>query len=165
MSIRVTSSDFTDDGTIPTSAAYGAAGGDNVSPALSWTGVPDGASSIVVTCHDPDAPTTVGFTHWVLFNVDPRVNGLAAGDGAPGKAPGTHGITDWGEQQWGGMAPPPGDDPHHYVFTVTALDTMLDLDENTTYPKLKFMMGGHVLAEGSITGRFGLPGHAGPSPE
>ena len=77
-----------------------------------------------MTCYDPDAPTTVGFTHWVLFNLPPDLKGLSAGAGAAGKAPkgATFGFTDYGENVYGGMAPPPGDPPHRYQFTVYALD-------------------------------------------
>jgi len=158
MTITVTSSLFADGETIPASAAHTMAGGDDVSPDLSWTGAPDGTQSYAVTCHDPDAPTTVGFTHWVLFNLSAETTSLPAGAGAEGQAPGggVHGITDWGDQQWGGMAPPPDDPAHHYVFTVFALDDTLDLDERTTYAKLRFMMRGHILDEGSLTGTFAV---------
>jgi Raf kinase inhibitor-like YbhB/YbcL family protein len=156
--LTVTSDLFSDGETIPTSAAHTFAGGENVSPPLAWSGVPDGTATIAVTCYDPDAPTTVGFVHWVLFNVPPTVDHLDAGQGASGKQPkgSVLGFTDWGESQWGGMAPPPGDDPHHYHFKVWALDTSLDLDETTTFAKFNFMTRGHVLASGEIVGRFGL---------
>jgi hypothetical protein len=159
MTITVTSTLFAEGETIPTSAAYGGAGGDNISPDLSWTGIPDGTASIAITCWDPDAPTTVGFTHWVLFNLDPSVTSLAAGAGAAGQQPegSTLGITDWGDNEWGGMYPPPGDPAHHYIFTVWALDEKLGLDEKTPYAKLRFMMGGHVLDQGALTGRWALP--------
>ena len=158
--ITVTSSMFADGDTIPTAAALGAAGGDHVSPDLAWSGVPAGAQSIAVTCYDPDAPTTVGFVHWVLFDLDPSLTSLEAGAGAPGHNPpgSVLGFTDWGESAYGGMAPPPGDPPHHYEFRVYALDTRLGADEHTTYAKFRFLIRGHVLAEGCLTGRFGLPG-------
>ena len=157
-SFTVESSLFRDGETIPTSAAHTYAGGDNVSPDLQWGPVPAGTKSIAVTCYDPDAPTTVGFVHWVLFNIAPDTDHLDAGAGEAGKNPpgSTLGFIDWGESQWGGMAPPPGDEPHHYEFTVWALDTALDLDETTTYAKFNFMTRGHVLARGKLTGRFGL---------
>lgn len=155
--ISVTSSQFADGEPIPATAAHSAAGGDNVSPDLSWSGVPEGTKSIAVTCYDPDAPTTVGFSHWVLFDLDPSTTSLAAGAGAGGKNPkgSVLGFTDWGESQYGGMAPPPGDPPHHYHFTVRALDLeSLGVDETTTYAKFNFVVRGHVLAEGTLTGLF-----------
>lgn len=154
--ISVQSSLFSEGQPIPLSAAHGMAGGKNESPDLRWSGVPSGAKSLAITCYDPDAPTTVGFVHWVLFNVDPSVSSLAAGAGAKGKAPtgAVMGHTDWGETQYGGMAPPPGE-THRYEFRVFALDQKLEVDETTTYAKLRFLIRGHVLAEGVLTGTFG----------
>ena len=154
--ITVESDTFKDGEALPDSAAHHFAGGENVSPDLRWSGVPDGTQSIAVTCYDPDAPTTVGFVHWVLFNIAPDVDHLDAGAGAAGKNPpgSVLAFTDWGESQWGGCAPPPGDKPHRYEFTVWALDTKLDLDETTTYAKFNFMTRGHVLAKGTLTGLY-----------
>ncbi|HZR12224.1 MAG TPA: YbhB/YbcL family Raf kinase inhibitor-like protein [Acidimicrobiia bacterium] len=157
--LKVTSTLFDDGATIPKSAAHTYAGGDNVSPDLSWTGVPDGTQSLAVTCYDPDAPTTVGFVHWILFNLPPDTTSLPAGAGAQGRSPSGSvlGFTDWGESQYGGMAPPPGDEPHHYLFTVYALDVpKLDAGATCTYAFFRFSIREHVLATGTLTGRFGL---------
>jgi Raf kinase inhibitor-like YbhB/YbcL family protein len=158
--ITVTSTLFEDGGTIPSSAAHSMAGGDNVSPDLSWSGVPSGTQSVAVTCYDPDAPTTIGFVHWVLLDLDPSTTSLEAGAGARGKNPAGSvlGFTDWGASEYGGMAPPPEDPPHRYEFRIYALDQKLGLDETTTYAKFRFMSRGHVLADGVLTGRFGSGG-------
>jgi Raf kinase inhibitor-like YbhB/YbcL family protein len=155
--ITVTSTQFADGGTIPTSAAHALAGGKDISPDLSWSGAPAGTKSFVLTCYDPDAPTTVGFVHWVVFNLAPEVTSLPAGADPPGVT----GYTDWGQNAYGGMAPPPGDPPHRYLFTVYALrvDT-LDLGPTTTYAMLRFMIRDRILATGTLTGRFGLPAGA-----
>ena len=152
--LEVRSNLFADGDTIPKSAAHSMVGGENKSPDLTWSEGPEGTKCYAVTCYDPDAPTTVGFTHWVLFNLPASVHSIDAG-GSPG---GVTGFSDWGESAYGGMAPPPGDDPHHYHFTVYALDAEVDSDETTTYAKFRFMIRGHVLATGTLTGRFGLPG-------
>jgi Raf kinase inhibitor-like YbhB/YbcL family protein len=156
--LTVTSTLFSEGQTIPKTAAHSMAGGENISPDLNWSGVPEGTVSLAITCHDPDAPTTVGFTHWVLFNLDAGTEGLAAGAGAEGKNPAGSvlGFTDWGASEYGGMAPPPGDSPHHYNFTVYALDTKIDSGPTTTLALLEFQMGGHILAEGRLTGLFGM---------
>ncbi len=157
--ITVTSALFSPDGTIPASAAHSFAGGTNLSPDLRWGGVPAEAKSLAVTAYDPDAPTTVGFVHWLLFDLDPTLGELAAGAGSAAKNPSGSilGLTDWGVNEYGGMAPPPGDSPHRYIFTVYALDVpSLGLPSNTTYAVFKFMTRGHVLASGTLTGRFGL---------
>ena len=147
---------------IPMSSVYSGVGGQNVSPDLSWDAPPAGTKSLAVTCYDPDAPTTVGFTHWVLFNLPPDLKGLPPGAGAAGNAPkgATLGFTDYGESSYGGMAPPPGDPAHRYQFTVYALDVprLEGADDHTTYAKFRFMIRGHVLAQGTLTGLYGRKG-------
>lgn len=157
--IHLTSQTFRDGDALPFSAAHPTAGGENLSPDLAWRGVPPKTRCLAVTCHDPDAPTTVGFVHWVLFNLDPALTGLPAGAGAEGNAPpgAVHGINDFGENQYAGMAPSPGDYPHRYEFRIFALDQKLAPNERTTYARLRFVIRGHVLAEGLLTGLFGLP--------
>jgi hypothetical protein len=153
--LEVRSTLFTDGETIPKSAAHSMVGGGNVSPDLSWSDGPEGTKSYAVTCYDPDAPTTVGFTHWVQFDLPASTHGLEAGT----EGIGVTGFSDWGESAYGGMAPPAGDDPHHYVFSVYALDTdSLGVDETTTYAKFRFLIRSHVLASGTLTGRFGIDG-------
>ncbi|MGH8988272.1 MAG: YbhB/YbcL family Raf kinase inhibitor-like protein [Acidimicrobiales bacterium] len=158
--LTVRSLTFEDGGPIPPSAAHGAVGGRNRSPQLSWSGVPAGTKSLVLTCWDPDAPTTVGFSHWVRVNMPPSLEELPEGAGTE-RGQWQDGITDWGAQGYGGMAPPEGDPPHRYVFTVYALDAEakeLGLDEHATYAKVRFLVRGHVLASGTVTGTFALEG-------
>jgi hypothetical protein len=151
--LEVRSTLFAEGGTIPMSAAHSMVGGGNVSPDLSWSDGPEGTKSYAVTCHDPDAPTSVGFTHWVLFDLPPSTHALEART----EAAGVTGFSDWGESAYGGMAPPAGDKPHHYLFSVYALDTeSLGVDETTTYAKFRFLIRGHALASGTLTGRFGI---------
>lgn len=153
--LEVRSTLFAEGETIPLSAAHGMVGGENVSPDLAWSAGPAGTKSYAVTCYDPDAPTTVGFTHWVLFDLPASVHALAAGSTTGGIT----GFSDWGESAYGGMAPPAGDEPHHYRFSVYALDTdSLGVDGTTTYAKFRFLIRGHVLASGTLTGRFGIAG-------
>jgi len=161
-SLKVSSQVLQEGKPIPMSAVYTGAGGQNVSPDLSWDAAPAGTKSLAISCHDPDAPTTVGFTHWVLFNLPAELRSLPAGAGAAGKSPkgATVGFTDYGESAYGGMAPPPGDPPHRYQFTVWALDVprLEGGDERTTYAKFRFLIRGHVLAQGTLTGLFGRKG-------
>jgi len=154
-SLEVRSTLFGEGDTISKSAAHTMVGGENVSPELSWSEGPEGTRSYAITCYDPDAPTTVGFTHWVVFDIPPSTRAVQAG----ATPPGISGFTDWGESAYGGMAPPQGDEPHHYQFTVYALDSeKLGSDETTTYAKFRFLIRGHVLATGTLTGRFGIEG-------
>ena len=160
--LKISSSVVSEGKPIPLSAAHGGAGGQNISPDLAWDAPPPGTRSLAVTCYDPDAPTSVGYSHWILFNLPPELRGLPAGAGAPGKVPkgSVLGFTDYGESAYGGMAPPPGDPPHRYQFTVWALDVprLEGAGASTTYASFRFMIRGHVLAQGTLTGLFGRKG-------
>jgi Raf kinase inhibitor-like YbhB/YbcL family protein len=154
--IQVSSAQFGTGEDIPLSAAHPSVGGSNKSPQLTWSGIPAEAKSLAITCWDPDAPTGVGFSHWVRFDIPVDCDGM---DEGAGTADGdwTDGFTDWGESEYGGMAPPADDPPHHYRFTVYALDTdSLGLDDHTTYARFQFAAGTHVLAVGTLTGHFGV---------
>jgi len=161
-SLTLTSAVFRDRQTIPMSAVFDGFGctGGNRSPDLSWSGAPSGTRSFAVTMYDPDAPTTVGFVHWVLFDIPAGVTSLAEGAGRrkPAGIGATHGFTDYGFSHYGGPCPPPGDPAHHYHLTVYALDLdKLGVDETTTYAKFRFIIRGHVLAQGELVGLYASP--------
>ena len=94
--------------------------GDNLSPALEWKNVPAGTQSFAVTVYDPDAPTGSGWWHWIVYNIPATATGLPGGavvkEALPAGA--KQGRNDFGERNFGGACPPPGDKPHHYIFTV-----------------------------------------------
>jgi Raf kinase inhibitor-like YbhB/YbcL family protein len=155
LALKVSSALFTDGGTLPNSAVFNGFGltGGNISPDLTWSPGPAGTKSYVVTCYDPDAPTTVGFWHWLVMDIPGSVTTLPAGAGSPEKtAPGTIlGHTDFGSIGYGGAAPPPGR-THHYHFNVYALDVdTLGLGSGTTGAMLMFCMNGHILDQGRLT--------------
>jgi len=159
MALSVTSSLFKDGGRVPNSMVFNGFGhaGGNTSPDLTWSGAPAGTKSFVVTCYDPDAPTTVGFWHWSMFDIPASTASLAAGAGAPGKNPAGSvlGYTDFGASGYGGMAPPPGP-PHHYQFNVYALDiASVGLNAGSTGALLMFCLNGHILDSARITGLYG----------
>lgn len=161
--LTVRSSVYRDGETIPQSAVFNGMGctGDNVSPDLTWSGAPPGTKSYAITIWDPDAPTGVGFVHWLLFNIPGDVTSLPAGAGSRRDAGvrATHGTNDFGTRDFGGSCPPPGDPPHHYHLTVYALDVdkLEGLDESTSYAKFKFVSRNHVLAGGEIVGLYSVP--------
>ena len=97
--LEVTSETFKEGELIPSSAAHQAVGGENRSPQLSWTAGPEGTKSYAVTCWDPDAPTTVGFTHWVRYDIPASQTSLEEGAGTD---PGAHGFSDWGRARTAG---------------------------------------------------------------
>ena len=138
---------------------FGCTGG-NVSPQLSWSGAPKGTKSFALTVYDPDAPTGSGFWHWVVFNIPPDVTSLAKGAGDPkgDKAPAgaVQSRTDFGVPGYGGPCPPKGDKPHHYHFTVFAVDTdKLDADANASAAFVGFNLHFHTLAKAELVGLWG----------
>ena len=156
--IRVSSQSFRDGDRISLEHVFTGSGGKNTSPQLSWSGAPEGTKSYAITCFDPDAPTGCGYWHWLAFNIPSTVTSLGAGDGN-GDSPGGggSGFNDFGKTGYDGPDPPKGDGEHHYTFTVYALDVdkIGGASGKTTGATLVFSMRGHVLAQGSIVGRFG----------
>jgi Raf kinase inhibitor-like YbhB/YbcL family protein len=128
--------------------------GQNVSPALHWQGQPANAGSLALTVFDPDAPTGHGFWHWVVLNLPATSNGLAEGAALPAGAVSL--PNDFGQPGWGGPCPPAGDSPHHYVFTVYALDLpRIALAPNAPPGSAERAMRGHILGKAQQTLTFG----------
>jgi len=134
--------------------------GQNISPALKWSGAPAGTKSFAVTLYDPDAPTGSGWWHWLVINLPADSTGLAEGAGATdGKAlpaGARHGRTDFGAAGFGGACPPEGAKPHRYIFTVFALKTdKIDVPADATAALIGFMLNANKLATASFTAKYG----------
>ncbi|MDQ2872006.1 MAG: YbhB/YbcL family Raf kinase inhibitor-like protein [Candidatus Eremiobacteraeota bacterium] len=145
---------FTDGGTIPLSMVFNDMGctGQNRSPQLSWSDIPDGTQSFAIVMHDPDAPTSGGFYHWVMFNIPGDTRELPEGGGG---AKGVLGHNDFGKNEFSGPCPPPGL-PHHYNTTLHALGIKeLPLDGSTTGAKLEFMLAEYSLGSAKLGGLYG----------
>ena len=129
------------------------AGGDDVSPQLSWTGFPAETKSFVVTMVDPDAPTTSGFWHWAVANLASSVTSLERGASQGGLPVGAVQLrNDAGFVGFVGAAPPPGHGPHRYVIGLHALDLeRIDLPADATPAFLGFNMFGHTLARAVLS--------------
>lgn len=127
--------------------------GDDVSPALAWSAVPDNAKSYVVFCHDPDAPLVTpghyGFVHWVLYNIPAAVNELPEGVDAY-----TSGRNDFGNAGYGGPMPPEGHGTHYYFFTLLALDKEVDLPEGLTLWEVLEKVEPNVVAMNRLMGTY-----------
>jgi Raf kinase inhibitor-like YbhB/YbcL family protein len=153
-SFTLTSTDITAGERLATPQLSGrmGAGGDDVSPQLSWSGFPDGTRSFVVTVFDPDAPTTSGFWHWAVANLPTTVTSLGSGAADGGLPPGAVQLhNDAGFAGFVGAAPPPGHGPHRYLVAVHALDVeRLDVTPESSPAFLGFSMFGHTLARAEL---------------
>ena len=156
-SFQVTSKDVADGQPLPNAQVFNSFGmsGDNVSPQLSWSGFPAETQSFVVTCYDPDAPTPSGFWHWVVVNIPGSVTELPTGAGAGDDtlpAGAFHVRNDYGSNDFGGAAPPKGDQVHRYYFVVHAVDVpALEVTPDTSAAVVSFNLAFHTLARAIIT--------------
>jgi hypothetical protein len=127
--------------------------GEDVSPALSWSNVPDATRSFALICHDPDAPLVkpgaYGFVHWVLYGLPGDARNLAEGAKL-----GTAGRNDFGAEGYGGPMPPEGHGPHHYFFWLLALDAEPDLPAGLTMADLLERIEPHVIAMNRLVGTY-----------
>jgi Raf kinase inhibitor-like YbhB/YbcL family protein len=150
MPFTVSTTGFPEGGTIP--KKYTCDGSD-ISPGLTWAGVPSRTQALALIADDPDAPVGT-WTHWISWNVPPeralpesvpKIEAL--GDGM------RQGENDFRRIGYGGPCPPPGK-PHRYFFKLFALDAKLDLKPGSARTALEHAMKGHVLAETQLMGRY-----------
>jgi Raf kinase inhibitor-like YbhB/YbcL family protein len=131
--------------------------GRDVSPPLSWSGVPAGAKSLVLIVDDPDAPDPkapkMTWVHWVLYNVPPTTRELPEAASARDLPPGTReGLNDWKRTGYGGPCPPIG--RHRYFHKLYALDLLLPDLGAPTKASLEAAMDGHVLERAELMGTY-----------
>ena len=144
MGLTLTSTSFQADNTIPQQFTCK---GQDISPALSWTHVPENTQSFVLIMNDPDAPNG-NWVHWILFNIPADASNLAEN-----ATQGTSGLNSWNKSGYGGPCPPNG--THRYIFKLYALDTVLHLENNAQYEDVIQAMQQHIIEETSLMGTFG----------
>ncbi len=144
--LKVFSSSFKDGKMIPDKFTCD---GEDISPQISWEGLPEGVKSLALICDDPDAPSG-DFVHWVVFNIPPELDGFE--ENAEMSEIADLGMTDYGRPGYGGPCPPSGF--HHYHFKVYALDEMLKTEGTVDKYDLLDKMEGHILAKGEIVGLY-----------
>lgn len=131
--------------------------GRNISPALEWSGLPEGTKSMVLIVDDPDAPDPAAprmtWVHWVLFNIPPNVSGLPEGVKPKDLPEETkEGLNDWKRTGYGGPCPPIG--RHRYFHKLYALDVVLPDLGRPTKGKLEKGMAGHILSKAELIGTY-----------
>jgi Raf kinase inhibitor-like YbhB/YbcL family protein len=148
--LTIASPAFSENGMIPRRYCCN---GSDISPALSWEGVPEGTRSLALICDDPDAPAGT-WVHWVLFNIPPGEKGLPPdiGPQAALSNGAVQGTNDFGRLGYGGPCPPRG--THRYYFKLYALDTILSLDAGAAKTQVEAAMKGHILAQAQLMGKY-----------
>ncbi|MGE4545938.1 MAG: YbhB/YbcL family Raf kinase inhibitor-like protein [Pedobacter sp.] len=152
MAMEISSPAFAAGGTIPTQYTCQ---GDNLSPPLSWTGIPEQTKSLVLIIDDPDAPDPqapkMTWVHWVLYNLPPDSGGLP--EAAKKLPPGTEqGLNDWNKTVYGGPCPPIG--RHRYFHKLYALDIVLTGLNRPTKTLIEQAMVGHILDQTELIGTY-----------
>lgn len=157
----VTSSAFADGGTLgkaQLNAMPRCGSGGDLSPALAWKAPPAGTKAFAVTLFDPDGRGGKGFWHWAVFDLPPDTHALEEDSGKPGNPPegAQSAMNSFGVAGYGGACPPPGDKPHHYVFTVWAVgEDKLSFDAGSQDEEVGAWLAAHALGKAVITARFG----------
>ena len=132
--------------------------GQDVSPPLSWTGVPAGTKELALIVDDPDAPRDEPWVHWVIYGIPADADALPEGvakTGEPAGPPGAaQGKNSWGKVGYGGPMPPKGHGVHHYRFRLYALDAALGLPPGAEKGAVLAAAKGHILAEGELVGTY-----------
>jgi hypothetical protein len=158
MALALTSSAFAHNGAIPRRYTCD---GDDVSPPLAWSGVPQGTRSLALIVDDPDAPDPrapqMTWVHWVLYDMPPSTTDLPEGLASRDLPAGTReGINDWKRTGYGGPCPPRG--RHRYFHKLYALDAVLGGLGKITKSRLEAAMQGHVLAQAELVGTYDRSG-------
>lgn len=143
--MKISSPEFENNGMIPKKFTCQ---GQDISPKLVFSGVPEGTVSLVLIMDDPDAPNGM-WVHWVMFNI-PNDTRTINEDSVPDDA--VQGLNSWPKNSYGGPCPPSG--THRYFFKLYALDSMLDLDESATKADVEQAMQGHLIEKAELIGLY-----------
>ncbi len=143
--LKLTSPAFKDGGRIPDKYTCE---GENISPPLEISGVPQGAKSLVLIVDDPDAPMGT-WDHWIVWNIDPTTTKIGENSTPEGAV---QGLNDFRQHEYGGPAPPSG--THRYIFKLYALNITLKLHDDAVKQDVENAMNGNVIAQTQLMGTF-----------
>lgn len=153
MALKLMSPAFENGGMIPEKYTCD---GENVSPPLRWSNIPQGTESFAIIFEDPDAPSKT-WVHWVLYNIPgdqqkldeliPATEILANGA--------IHGINDFEKRAYRGPCPPRS--AHRYILKLYALDTEVDLPPGANKKELLTVMKDHIIGEAELMGKYERP--------
>lgn len=149
MSFKLTVRAFAEGSEIP---ARFTCDGEDLSPALRWTGEPSETKSFALIMDDPDAPGST-WTHWLVWDIPSDIHALPEGN--EHLSYGKSGPNDFRRRGYGGPCPPEGGGPHRYCFRLFALDTpTLGLSPGAKRSAIDKALGKHALAETEYIGSY-----------
>ena len=155
MSLTIESTAFKNNEPIPTRFT---GDGEDVSPQVSWSGVPAGAAELALIMDDPDAPMAEPWVHWVIYKIPGDKTGLpesvAKTEIVSSLGGAMQGKNSWGTVGYRGPAPPSGHGVHHYHFKIYALDQAPTVSPGLTKKQLVSKMEGHILAQAEVVGTY-----------
>src|SRR5882724_2193904 len=148
------SADIRSGGAIPIAHIYPRCGGENISPALSWSGAPAATKSFVLTMIDVDVKPDA-WSHWVVVGLPEAVKSLPRGaTSLPGGAKAI--VSNFGDAAYAGPCPPKGTGVHHYEFTIWALPTAeISLADDEKATTLTALLSKTALDRASLVGLVG----------
>ncbi len=135
--------------------------GANVSPPLSWTGLPEGTKELVLTCEDPDSPTTEPWVHWVIYKIPATAKRLP--EGVPRRprlrdpSGALQGRNSWPNGDligYRGPMPPPNHGVHHYYFKLYAVEAHMVVEPGLDKRTIMDEISTHILAESELMGTY-----------
>src|SRR6267378_838017 len=131
--------------------------GENVSPQLTWTGVPEGTKSFAILMEDPEGRGGAGVHHWVAYGIPASVTSFAEGEVTKASDKYIGGKSTQGVGNFSGPCTPPGS-PHHYTFKIIATDLdPKELQPGLTLPELEAKLAGHTKGAAGLVGLFVKP--------
>lgn len=149
--MSLTSGDFVDGAMLPLVHNYPRCGGENLSPALSWKGIPANAKSLVLTMIDINVKPSL-WSHWIVVDLPPTAGGIARG--AKALPDGAHAVaSNFGDAAYDGPCPPDGTGVHHYQFTIWALPgERMDVAPDASASVLQTGLSRIAIDRATITG-------------
>ncbi len=149
MPLAITSPIFEMNGSIPSRFTCD---GENISPELNFSNIPEGTQSFALIMEDPDVPKTIRadgmWNHWIVWNIPPQITRLEEGKTPPGIV----GANTGGKMKYAGPCPP--DREHRYIFTLYALDSLLSLPDSAPKEKLLQTLSPHLIEKAELIGRY-----------
>jgi Raf kinase inhibitor-like YbhB/YbcL family protein len=151
LALDLKSTDVAQGASFPVNEICARYGGGDISPALSWSGVPAGTQSLAITMFDPDAGSD-GWWHWVVVDIPAKTTSLAQGAGSGTLPEGARHLENSnGNASYHGPCPPAGSGVHHYEITLWALGEKPALDANAKPADVGAYMTKHAIAMSRLT--------------